>query len=210
MIRTLIVDSRLLSREGLKALLATTDDIAVEGEADNGTSALKCIREQQWDIVLLDVSLPGKTGLDVLKQAKNLRPSLPVLMLSIYPESPYALRAIRAGASGYLTMESSPQHFFSAIRKVANGGKYISSWIAERLIDEIGMQSDKEPHDALTDREFEVFRWIAAGKSLTQIGELLFLSVNTVSTYRNRIMKKMNMHNNAQLISYAIKNGLIN
>ena len=157
----------------------------------------------------MDISLPGRSGLEVLKQLKLIKPSLPVLMLSMHPEEQYAVRALRAGAAGYLTKESAPDELVGAIRKVAKGGRYITSTLAERLVYELGTNTDKHLHESLSDREYQVMCMIASGKTVKNIADILSLSVKTISTHRARILRKMNMGNNAQLIHYAIKNGLV-
>jgi two-component system, NarL family, invasion response regulator UvrY len=209
MINILIADDHAIVREGLKRILADVPDMHVAGEASNGSEALDLVRKNKWDIVLLDISMPGRNGLDVLKLIKDEHPKLPVLMLSIYPEDQYAVRVLKAGASGYLTKESAPSQLVAAIRKVAQGGNYISQALAEKLVAGLQTNTDKNLHESLSDREFEILRLIASGKTLSQIAEQLLLSIKTVSTYRSRILEKMQMQNNAELTNYAIKNGLV-
>lgn len=209
MIKILIADDHAIVRKGLKQILAETPDMVVAGEAHNGQELLDKVRGHQWDVVVLDISMPGRGGLDILKQLKGERPKLPVLMLTIHPEDQYAVRVLRAGASGYLTKESAPDHLVEAIRKVARGGKYISPHLAEKLAFNLESLSEKPPHEALSDREFQVLRFIASGKTVKEIGEEFSLSVKTISTYRTRILEKMKMRNNAELTHYAIQQKLV-
>lgn len=208
MLKTLIVDDYAIVREGLKRILAESSDIEVVDEAADGTQAVSIVRSQQLDVVVLDISLPGRNGLETLKIIKGEQPKLPVLMLSIYPEDQYAVRSLKAGASGYLTKESVPSQLITAIRKVASGNNYVSAALAEKMVG--GLQSDtKNLHENLSDREFEVLRMLASGLTSTQVAEQLNLSVKTVSTYRSRLLEKMKMQNSAELANYAINNGLV-
>jgi two-component system invasion response regulator UvrY len=209
MIRVLIADDHSIVRQGLKQILEETDDLSVEGEASNGNEAMQKIRDMEWDVVLMDVSMPGKNGIETLKEIRQEKPDLPVLILSMYPEDQYAIRLIRAGASGYLTKESAPEQLVAAIRTVSQGRKYISPSVAELLALEIGSKSDRPPHEQLSNREDQIFRMIALGKTVSQIAEELKLSVKTASTYRTRILEKMHMKTNAELTHYAIRNGLV-
>jgi len=209
MIKILIADDHTIVREGLKQILAETSDIAVSGEASNGQEALKKARSQHYDVILLDISLPGISGLDVLKQIKSLKPDLPVLMLSMYPEEQYAVRTLRAGASGYLTKESASFELIRAIREVAKGKKYITISLAEKIAVSWEICGDRPLHEALSDREYQVLCLIASGKTVKEISRMLSLSDKTVSTHRSRLLKKMDMRNSAQLILYAIKHKLI-
>lgn len=209
MIKILIADDHAIVRRGLKQILTETADMVVAGEAHNGQELLEKMRSDQWDVVVLDISMPGRGGLDILKQLKSERPKLPVLMLTIHPEDQYAVRVLRAGASGYLTKESAPDHLVEAIRKVARGGKYISPHLAERLAFSLESISERPLHEALSDREFQVLRLIASGKTVKEIGEELSLSVKTISTYRTRILEKMKMKNNAEMTHYAIQQKLV-
>ncbi len=177
-------------------------------EVSNGDELLVQVKEGKFDIVLLDIAMPGKSGLDLLKQLKTEHPALSVLVLSVYPEEQYAVRFIKAGASGYLTKESASEQLAQAIRKIANGGKFASQQIIEKLAFE-SSDPDRPPHEKLSDREYQVFCMIAAGKPLTEIGEDLSLSVKTISTHRSRILEKMRMTKNAELIHYAIKTNLL-
>ncbi|RPI50405.1 MAG: DNA-binding response regulator, partial [Chloroflexi bacterium] len=167
------------------------------------------VRAETWDVVVLDISMPDRSGLDILKQIRSERPKLPVLVLSMYSEDQYAIRVLKAGASGYLTKDSAADELVKAIRKVVSGGRYVSPLLAEKLAFEIGDDSSRLPHEALSDREFQVLRMIAAGKSVKEIAAELSLSVKTVSTYRARLLEKMNLGTNAELIHYAIQNNLI-
>jgi two-component system invasion response regulator UvrY len=209
MIRVLIADDHAVVRQGLKQILGDTPEMAVAGEATNGQEVLDKVRAETWDVVILDISMPDHSGLDILKQLRSERPKLPVLVLSIYSEDQYALRVLKAGASGYLTKDSAADELVKAIRKVVSGGTYVSAFLAERLAFEIGADSSKLPHETLSDREFQVLRLIAAGKSVTEIAAELSLSVKTVSTYRTRLLQKMNLGTNAELMHYAIQNRLI-
>lgn len=209
MIKLLIADDHAIFREGLKHILTECPGVDVAAEAKNGQEVLEKIRSNKYDIVLLDISMPGMSGLEVLKQLKIEKPKLPVLVLSMHPEEQYAIRALRAGASGYLTKESAPDELITAVRKISQGRKYITSSLAERLAFEMDTDSEKPLHDTLSDREFQVLRMIAAGKTITQIADNLSLSIKTISTYRTRIMEKMNMKTNAELMHYAINQGIL-
>ncbi|HOO44584.1 MAG TPA: response regulator transcription factor [Deltaproteobacteria bacterium] len=209
MIRVLIADDHPIVREGLKQILSETDDIIVVDEAANGQEVLNYAWNKPYDIILLDISMPGRDGLEVLRELKHTKPKLPVLILSMYPEEHYAIRVLRGGASGYLTKSSAPDELISAIRKVASGRKYISSTLAERLTYELDRDSDRPVHESLSDREYQVMHMIASGKTIKEIADELCLSVKTVSTYRSRIMEKMNMKNNAEIVLYAVQNKLV-
>jgi len=208
-IRLLIGDDHAVVRKGMKQILAETRDIVVADEAGNGREVLEKVRKNDFDMVLLDISMPGRDGLEVLKELKSLRPKLPVLMLSMYPEEQYAVRSLRSGASGYLTKDSAPDELISAIRKVSSGGKYVSASLAEKLAHKLGADVEKPLHEALSDREYQVMCMIASGKTVKEIGEELSLSVKTVSTYRSRILNKMHLKGNAELTRYAIDNKLV-
>ncbi len=207
-IKILIADDHPLFRQGLKNAFSETPDIEVVDEAENGNDVLEKVREHELNLVLLDISMPGKGGLEVLKQLKTEYPKIPVLILSVYQESQYAIRFIKAGASGYLTKESSIDTLLAAVRKVAQGGNYASADITEKLAFDF-LNIDKPLHELLSDREYQVFSMIATGKSLTEIGVDLSLSVKTISTHRTRILEKMKMKKNAELIHYAIQHELI-
>jgi two-component system invasion response regulator UvrY len=209
MLKILIADDHTLFRKGLQHILSEYPDPVVTDEASNGQEVLDKIWHNDYDMVLLDITMPGMTGLEALKQLKNDRPKLPVLVLSMHPEEQYAVRVIRAGASGYLRKESAPDELITAIQRISAGRKYITSSLAERLADDVEPAAEKPLHDTLSDREFEVFRMIAAGKTITQIAEALFLNARTISTYRSRILEKMQMKTNAELIHYAIKHQIL-
>jgi len=209
MIRILIADDHAIVREGLKQIVAQTADIHVVGEATNAAEVLSKLRTMKVDLVLLDISMPGRSGLDVLIEARKEYPELPVLILSLHAEDQYAVRALKAGAAGYLTKESAPDQLIAAIRKASSGGKYISPRLAERLA--LNLVSDKgvPPHELLSNREFQVFRMLALGKTVTEIADELSLSVKTISTNRTRILEKMVMKNNAEITQYALEHNLI-
>ena len=209
MIKILIADDHRIVREGLKQILAETPDMTVADEANNAQEVLKKIWDNDYDVLLLDISMPGRSGLDILKQLKSDRPKLSVLVLSMYSEEQYALRALRAGASGYMTKESAPDELIEAIRKVSTGRKYISPSVAEKLAFSLESGDEKPPQETLSDREFQVMCMIASGKTIKAIADDLSLSVKTVSTYRARILEKMRMKNNAELTHYAIQNKLV-
>jgi DNA-binding NarL/FixJ family response regulator len=209
MIKVIIVDDHMIVREGLKQIIAETSDIEVVDEASNGYEALGKVVTIECDVLLLDISMPGKSGLDVLKEIKNEAPKLSILILTMHPEEQYALRVLKAGASGYLTKESAPDELIDAIRKVSNGGKYISSSLAEKLAFNLEVDTGRPPHETLSDREFEVMCLISSGKTVTEIADEIALSVKTISTYRARILEKMRMKTNAELTYYSIKNQLV-
>ena len=209
MLKILIADDHPVVRRGLKQIIADTPDMAVVDEATNGWEVLNKVRASDYDVVLLDIAMPGKDGLDVLTQLKYDKPRLPVLMLSMYPEEQFAVRALRAGASGYLTKESAPDELISAIRKVSAGGKYVSSALAEKLALDLQSGGEQPPHETLSDREYRVMCLIASGKTVTEIARELSLSVKTISTYRRRILDKMKMKNNAELTHYAMSRRLV-
>jgi two-component system, NarL family, invasion response regulator UvrY len=208
MTRILLVDDHVVVRKGLKQILSEAIADAVFEEAENGEQALERARSADLDLLLLDISLPGKGGLEVLKEVRQAYPKLPVLMLSMYPEEHFAVRALRAGAAGYLTKRTPVPELIAAVKKVLAGGKYVSSSLAERLAGEIGHPSDLAPHELLSDREFQVFRLLAAGKTVKSVAQQLGLSVPTISTYRSRILEKMGMSENSDLVQYAIVNRL--
>jgi two-component system invasion response regulator UvrY len=209
MIRVLIADDHTLVRKGLKQILLETKDIGEVDEAKDGKETVNIVGRKKYDLVLLDISLPGRSGIEVLKQIKCLKPKLPVLILSMHPEEQYAVRSLRAGAAGYLTKESAPDELIDAIRKVAKGGKYITSSLAEKLAGEIGLDTERPLHETLSDREYQVMCLIASGKTVKEVAQDLNLSVKTISTHRARILRKMHMDNNAQLTHYAIKHNLV-
>ncbi|MFO8234222.1 MAG: response regulator transcription factor [Bacteroidales bacterium] len=208
MIKILLVDDHIIVRKGIKQLLEDSEDIRVVSEAGTAEEMFKIINKQDFDVVILDISLPGRSGVEALKQLKSSFPELPVLILSMHPESQYALRVMKSGAMGYLTKDSVPEELIKAIHKVNKGKKYISTNLAEELANFLNDNIDKLPHQTLTDREYEVLLKIAEGKSLTGIAQTLSLSVKTISTYRSRILKKMNMKSNSELIKYAMEHHL--
>lgn len=209
MIKILIVDDHPIYRGGLKQFLCKSFDQVVIDEASNGSKALNKIRKSDYDVVLLDIDMPGRSGLEIIKDVKKEKPKLPVLMLSAYPEDQYAIRSLKSGASGYLTKKSVPAELIKAIKKVRQGGKYLTLSIAERLASAIEEDSEMSPHERLSNREYQVMCMIAHGSTLKEISEELSLSESTVSTYRTRILEKMGLKNNSEIISYAIRNGLI-
>ncbi len=209
MIKILIADDHPIVRQGLKQILSEEPDVAMVGEAQNSQEVLELVRKQDWDIVILDIKMPGRGGLDVLKELKHERPKLPVLILSVYPEDQYAVRALKAHASGYMTKESAPEELVKAIRKIIQGGKYIGPTLAEKLAFDLETETEKPLYETLSDRESQVMCMIASGKTISQIAEELSLSVKTIGTYRTRILEKMKMKTNAELTHYAIKNGLV-
>lgn len=209
MIKVLIADDHALFRDGLKRIINETDDIDVVAEAIDGKDILKKAKECDWDVALLDINLPDINGLDILKRMLSANAASRVLVLSMYPEEEYAIRAIRSGASGYLTKDSPTDQLISVIRRLAKGGKYVNPELAEKLLFNPVPDSENLTHTTFSDREFHVFKLIVAGESLTVIANKLSLSVKTVSTYRSRILEKMNMKNNAQLVKYAIQHRLV-
>lgn len=208
-IRILVADDHAVVREGLKQILSDTPNLVVAGEAGTGQEVLSKLRSGQWDVVVLDISLPDRSGLDVLKQIKSYYPKLPVLVLTMHAEEQYAVRVLRAGASGYLTKESAPEQMAAAVEKVARGGRYVSPSLAEKLAFELPGAGERPLHETLSDREFEVLCMIAAGRRVKEIAEKLCLSVKTVSSHRARILAKMRMKSNAELIQYALRNDLV-
>ncbi len=208
-IRVMIADDHAIVRQGLRQILSDTEDMEVAGEACNGVEALHLSREGEWDVVLLDVSMPDRNGIDALKLIKKEHPRLPVLILSMYPEDQYAIRALKAGAAGYLTKQSAPDLLVTAIRQVASGKKYVSPELAMELAEAISEDTDRPLHEKLSDREYQTLCMIASGKTLTQIAEELNLSVKTVSVYRARLLEKMRLRNNAELTHYGLKYGLV-
>jgi len=209
MISVVVIDDHAVVREGLKRIISENPGMAVTGEAGDGYEAMNAVKSNPCDVVLLDISMPNKNGLDVLKQIRAESPRLPVLVLSMHAEDQYAIRVLRAGAAGYLTKESAPAKLVQAIRKVVRGGKYVSQTLAEKLVFDLDSDPDKVPHETLSDREFQVLCMIASGKTVGIIAEELALSVKTISTYRVRILEKLQMKNNAEITRYAIKQGLV-
>jgi DNA-binding NarL/FixJ family response regulator len=209
MIRVLIADDHTILRKGLCEVLEQTNDISVTGEAADGAEAIEMLREQEIDVVVLDIEMPGRGGLEVLKDIHRLWPKIKVLILSMHPVEQFAVRAIKAGASGYLTKERSPYELIGAIRKVASGGMYLDAELAEQLALEVGGAPVEAPHERLSDRELQVMLLLAKGKTVGEVAEELSLSINTVSTYRARILSKMMLRNNAEIAYYAVKEGLV-
>ena len=208
MLKILIADDHPIVRQGLKQIISEIPDMVVADEATDGWEVLSKIRNGNYDVVVLDITMPGKDGMDVLTQLKYEKPELPVLMVSMHPEEQFAIRALRAGASGYLTKESAPDELVTAIWKVSAGGRYVTPSLAEKLAFMV-QKVEQLPHETLSDREYQVMRLIASGKTITDIAQELSLSVKTISTYRTRILEKMRLENNAELIHYAIQNHLV-
>ncbi|OPY03181.1 MAG: Response regulator UvrY [Syntrophorhabdus sp. PtaB.Bin047] len=208
MIRILIADDHFIVREGLKQIVSDVPDMVVVDEASDGQEALRKALGGSFDIIILDISMPVKSGLDVLQELKQHKPDANVLILSVHPEEHYAMRVLKAGASGYLTKESAPDELVRAIRRISQGRKYITATLAEKLAGVVERPADVPLHSTLSEREFRVMVMIASGYSIKEISEKLFLSIKTVSTYRTRILKKMNFKNNSELIRYSIENGL--
>ncbi len=209
MLKVLIADDHAVVRQGLKQIVTEEFGKAVLGEAENAQEALKHIRASNWDIAILDITMPGQSGMDVLKEIKQLRPKLPVLVLSMHPEDQFAVRVLKAGASGYMTKEKAPEELVQAIKEVVQGGRYVSLSLAKKLAFDLATHSDIPPHETLSDREYEVLRMIASGKRVKEIAKTLHLSVKTVSTYRARILDKMQMKSTVELIRYTLKNRLV-
>lgn len=208
-IKVFIADDHAIVRKGLRLIFSETPDLKVVGEAENGSDLLQKVRKVDVDVVLMDIGMPEKNGWDVLIQLKNEHSRLPVLILSIYPEEDYAVQFLKAGASGYLSKTSAPEQLVAAVRKVAQGGKFISPGLAEKLVSDLGKDSEKPLHSTLSPRELQILCLIASGKTVKEIAGELALSVPTISTYRGRILEKMNMKTSAQLIHYAVKNRLV-
>ena len=209
MIRLLLADDHALVREGLKRILAAASDIDVVGEAANGDEALALVKQHDFDLALVDLSMPGLSGLDLVKRLRLEKPKLRILVLSMHGESQYAARALKAGASGYLTKDAAAAQLLGAIRKIAAGGVHISETAAAQLLGAAAPAGDAPPHTALSDREFEVFRQLVAGRSITEIAEALRLSVKTISTHKARILEKMAMASTAELVRYAVEQRLL-
>lgn len=208
-VRILIVDDHAIIRQGLKQLLADAFPKASFGQATNGHDGLEQVRQHPWDVVLLDITMPGKSGLDVLKQIVDEQPNIAVLVLSMHPEDQYAVRVLKTGAAGYITKDTASDEVVSAVKKVLAGGKYVSTSLAENLAASLNHSADTPPHELLSDREYQVLRLIAVGKSVKEIAFELSLSVKTVSTYRTRIMEKMKLKTNADIIRYAMHAKLV-
>ena len=209
MIKILIADDHAIVREGLKQIVAEENDMSVPGEAEDAVSLYELLPKEDWSIIILDINMPGKNGLDILKELRSSHPEVPVLILSMYSEEQYGLRAIKAGAAGYLKKVSAPNELVNAIRKIVSGGKYINQSLAEKLADLYEKNSKAQKHEILSDREFEIMCRIAAGYSAEEIARELILSVHTIYTYRNRLLEKMGMKSNVELTQYVIQNKLI-
>ena len=209
MIRVLIADDHAVVRRGLAQILSESSDIVVEGEASSFAEARALAGEKRWDVLVLDIHMPGGTGLELLAELRRDNPRAQVLILTVSSEEEYAVRAIRAGAAGFLNKESAPEQLLEAVRRVAGGGRYLSAEVADALASQIAGEAGGAPHERLSDREFEIFKLLAAGSTVSQIGQALAISVKTVSTHRTRILKKLGMSNNAELMRYALKLGLV-
>ncbi len=208
--KILVVDDHAVVRQGVKQILNEQFQGAVIGEARNAEEMIDRIKKFTWDIVVLDVGMPGKSGLDALKDLKQVCPKLPVLVLSAYPEDQLARRMLKAGASGYLTKDSAPNELVQALRKILGGGKFVSASMAELLVANLNEQAERPPHELLSDREYQVMCLIAVGKSLKEIAEDLCVGISTINTYRARILEKMQLKNNTELTHYALENRLVN
>lgn len=209
MIKVLIVDDHPVVRRGLREMLADAGDILIGGEAGSAAEAMELVRAERWDVVMLDISLPGGNGIDLIDTIRRERADARVLILTVFSEEQYAVRAIRAGAAGFLTKESAAEKLIEAIRKIASGGRYVTPELAETLASMLAGEAPGHPHERLSDREFEVLKMLASGKTVSQVAQELSLSVKTISTHRTRILRKMNMKTNAELTHYAVKQGLV-
>lgn len=206
--RILICDDHAVIRQGLKQILSDGFERTTFGEAANATETLDLVWKQKWDVIMLDITMPGRSGLDILKEIKHAHPRVPVLILSVHPEDQFAVRVLKAGASGYLTKDSAPTELVAAVKKVFAGGRHVSPALAEKLASDLVNGKGKPPEEQLSDREFQVLGLIASGKTIKEIGATLSLSVKTVSTYRARLLQKMGMKTNAELMHYAMERGL--
>lgn len=209
MLQILVADDHPVVRQGIMRIIEDTPDMRVTGEAENGYEVLRKIKEKDYDLILLDISMPGSDGLEVIRELKKLRPNIPVLILTIHPEKYYGLRMLQAGASGYLTKQNAPFELIEAIRKVSQGGMYISNSLAELLVTAKKGSGGKPSHETLSDREYQVMYLIATGKKVKSIAEELSISVKTIHVHRRHILEKMNMTSNAEIIHYAIQNGIL-
>jgi len=207
--RIIIADDHAVVRRGLREILASEHDMDVVGEARNGDEALELVRKVDWDVAVLDFSMPGRSGVELIKEIKRRHPGRPVLVLSMLPEEAHAAQVFKAGGSGYINKESAGEELTAAIRKVANGGKYVSANFAEKLATDLAPDAEKPLHESLSDREYRVMWLLASGKQINQIAEEMFLSPSTISTYRARILKKLKLTDNAALVRYAVKQQLI-
>lgn len=210
MVRIFIADDHAVVREGLKQIISEVSGMQIAGESDNGFDVVSHVATNRYDVVILDITMPGPNILDLVKQIRQSKPRLPILVLSIHPEEQYAVRVLRAGASGYLTKESAPDELVNAIQKVSRGGKYVSAALAENILFTLGTDQEKMPHDHLSDREYQALCMIASGRTVKNIAEELNLSEKTISTYRCRVLQKMGMKSNAEITHYAFKYGLVN
>jgi two-component system, NarL family, invasion response regulator UvrY len=208
-INVLVADDHEVVRRGLRQILAETGDILVSAEAASAHDVMRLVRQQRFDVVVLDISLPGGNGIELIGEIRKERPDARVLILTVYSEEQYAVRAIKAGAAGFLTKESASDRLIEAVRKIAAGGRYVSAELAETMASLLAGETVGHPHERLSDREFEILKLLASGKTVSQVAQQLSLSVKTVSTHRTRILKKMNMKTNAELTHYAVKNGLV-
>ncbi len=208
MMRILMVDDHAVVRRGFQQIAGDAYGSLVLGEARSAEEALQLVQQQRWDVVVLDVNLPGRSGLDILRELKRERPQLPILVYSMHPEEQYAVRALKAGAAGYVTKAGAPEELLRAIRKVVSGGRYVSPWLAERLAQDAAGESERS-HESLSEREYEVLRMIASGCTATEIAAQLSLSVKTVSTYRTRALEKLGLRSNAELVRYAFEHRLV-
>lgn len=209
MIKILVVDDHAVVRRGLRQILAETQDLHVGGEAATASEAMEKVQAERWDVIVLDVGLAGKSGLDLIGDIRKHRPEARVLVLTMFSEEQYAVRAIRAGAAGFLTKESAPEKLVDAVRKVASGGRFITPELAETLASMVAGEGSGKPHERLSNREFEILKLIGSGRTVSQIAEDLTLSVKTVSTHRTRILHKMDMKTNAELTHYVVRSGLV-
>ena len=209
MIKILIVDDHAIVREGLKQIVAEENDMVVSGEAKDASELFTLVKDNHFDIAVIDISMPGRSGLDALKDLKKTKPDLPVLILSMFSEEQYGLRAIKAGAAGYMKKVSAPNELVSAIRNIVKGGKYINQSLAEKLVEEYGGKANPQLHEKLSDREYQIMCLIASGKSAEEISNDLSISIHTFYTYRNRILEKMQLKSNVELTQYVIQNKLI-
>lgn len=205
----LIVDDHAVVRRGLAEILTDEFSGITIGEADDAAEARRYLRDEAWSMAIVDIALPGESGLTLLKEIRDVWPETPVLVLSFHPEKRYAVRALRAGAAGYLTKEAAPDELVSAVKKVMDGGKYVTQSIAERLAFQVEGGGSEAPHERLSDREYQVMIQLASGKTVSQIADDMHLSVNTISTYRSRLLEKMSMETNAEVTRYAVENGLM-
>lgn len=208
-LRVLIADDHTVVRQGLIQIVQRGFGQAAFAEAKDAQEALAHVRKSPWDVAILDVSMPGRSGLDIIKEVKQLRPRLPVVVLSMYSEEQYAERALKSGASGYITKDKAAEELVEAIKKVVKGGRYVSEALAERLAFHLGHDEEEKPHETLSDREFEIFRLIASGKKPAAIAKTLHLSVKTVNTYRERVLEKMQLKTTVELIKYAVQNKIV-